>query len=99
MINNAKISPKANNGNVKKTQKFNQSSTEKNSSSKTTVKVNAMWYFVAEYLEMLKYVGAKYDEVFCRRLKSLLDYVYGKNELPTEFGDIVGEYVVYEAEV
>lgn len=58
-----------------------------------------MWYFVAEYLEMLKYVGAKYDEEFCRRLKSLLDYVYGKNELPTEFGDIVGEYVVYEAEV
>lgn len=31
---------------------------------KAIVKVSAMWHFVADYLEMLKFTGAICDEVF-----------------------------------
>lgn len=65
--------------------------------SKISVKVSAMWHFVAWYLEMLDFIGATTDEEFCRRLKSLLDYVYGKIDIP-QTQNIIGEYVVYELE-
>lgn len=65
---------------------------------KTTVKVSAMWHFVAYYLDLIEFVSAVNDEEFFRRFHDLRNYVYGKIGLPTDAGDIVGEYVVYELE-
>lgn len=65
--------------------------------SKNTVKVSALWHFIADYLEMLQNTGAVFDENFMRYFKQLMDYVYGKIKVP-EAKDIVSEYVVYEIE-
>lgn len=71
---------------------------DKSNHSIITVKVSAMWYFIAYYLELMEFVSAADDEEFSCRFHGLLDYVYGKIGLPTDAGDIVGEYVVYELE-
>lgn len=69
-----------------------------NTVCRTSVKVSSMWYFVAEYLEMLNSIGAIFDKEFVSRFNGLLDYVYGKINLPVA-ENIVDEYVVYEVEV
>lgn len=84
------------NNKTSKKSKSNQQTS--NIMHKTTVKVSAMWHFVAYYLELVEFVSAVDDEEFSRRFHGLLDYVYGKIGLPTDAGDIVGEYVVYELE-
>ena len=71
---------------------------DKSNQSVTTVKVSALWHFVAYYLDLIEFVSAVNDEEFFRRFHDLRNYVYGKIGLPTDAGDIVGEYVVYELE-
>lgn len=68
---------------------------KKQNSAKNTVNVSALWHFVADYLEMLRFTGAVIDVVFSDYLKQLLDYVYSKIKIP-ESKDIIDEYVVYE---
>lgn len=84
--------------NNKTSEKSKNNEQTSNVVNKTTVKVSAMWYFIAYYLELMEFVSAADDEEFSRRFHGLLDYVYGKIGLPTDAGDIVGEYVVYELE-
>ena len=71
---------------------------DKSNHSIITVKVSAMWHFVAYYLDLIEFVSAVDDEEFFRRFHDLRNYVYGKIGLPKDAGDIVGEYVVYELE-
>lgn len=61
----------------------------------TIVKVNVMWHFVSNYLELLGNTGAVFDKEFMRYYKQLQNYVYGKMQLPVS-EDILDEYVVYE---
>lgn len=65
--------------------------------SKNTVKVSAMWHFVAWYLDMLQSTGAIKDEDFAHYYKQLEECVDRKLNLPLE-NNILNEYVVYELE-
>lgn len=97
MISKAEVISKANNGNVKESPKSNQS-TEKSRTTKITVKVSALWHFVADYLEMLNSSCAVCDEEFLSRFNKLMEYVYGKIDI-SNVKNILDEYVVYEVEV
>lgn len=98
MVGKAEVIPKANNGDDEKSKKSNQSSTERNRTTKTTVKINVMWHFVADYLEMLNSTGAIFDEEFASRFNSLVDYVNSKIYI-IDVKNVLDEYVVYEVEV
>ena len=78
--------------------KSDKTAATKNDVNNITVKVAAMGHFVAYYLDLIEFVSAVDDEEFSRRFHDLRNYVYGKIGLPTDAGDIVGEYVVYEIE-
>lgn len=64
----------------------------------TTVKVSALWHFVAWYLEMINFTGAIYDDEFSSIYKQLLKCVYDKIKIP-EAKDVLSEYVAYEIEM
>lgn len=59
------------------------------------VKVNVMWYFISDYLDLLNNTGAVCDEDFMRYFKQLVDYVYSKLNIPN-YSDILEQYVVFE---
>ena len=75
--------------------KDNEKKQPKESTGKNVcIKINSMLEFAYMYLEMLRNVGIKCDKEFYRRYENLMEYVYGKIELPE--CEILDEYHVYE---
>lgn len=61
----------------------------------TEFKVDAMWKFAADYLEVLKHFSVKYDKGFAMRYNRLMEYVHKKIALP-ENCEIVAEYAMFQ---
>lgn len=59
------------------------------------LKVDAMWKFAADYLEVLKHFSVKYDKGFAMRYNRLMDYVHKKIALP-ENCEIIAEYAMFQ---
>lgn len=61
----------------------------------TEFKVDAMWKFAADYLEVLKHFSVKYDKGFAMRYNRLMEYVHKKIALP-ENCEIIAEYAMFQ---
>ncbi len=80
-----------------KTEKNKTAQSNEKSTPNVCIKINSMLEFAYMYLEMLRNVGIKCDKEFYRRYENLMEYVYGKIELPE--CEILDEYHVYEVKL
>lgn len=72
---------------------------EKKPTCTVSAKIDAIWYFMAQYLYLLSYYCVDDDEEFMRRYHALTEYVNTKLNDALPAGEVLGEYFVSEVAV
>ncbi len=72
---------------------FSAKAVDSNKSTKN-IKVDTLWYFISEYLDMINYTCAKCDEEFLYYYDQLVNYVNSKIGLSKD-NEVIDFYLIY----